>query len=79
MMRTKIAKSLESKVLSNGGRWCTITMKATGEELTISRTGFRSFEDALYDSFCVKDSNGVTIAEADTLWGIADWIQSKYC
>ena len=54
-------------------------MKATGEELTISRTGFRSFEDALYDSFCVKDSNGDIIAEADTLWGIADWIQSKYC
>lgn len=77
-MINKIAHSLESRVLKNGGRWCEIRMKATGETFIVSRTGFKSVEDALYDSFVLVNEDGELVVTAANLFELAAWIHSNY-
>lgn len=78
-MTSKIAHSLENKVLGNGGRWCEITIKKTGETFRVIRTGYRAFEDAIYDTFNLVDAAGKVVATGDNLFDIAEWIQKAYC
>lgn len=78
-MKNKIAHSLATKVIGNGGRWCEITIKATGEIFRVIRTGYRSFEDALYDSFNLVDESGKVVESGDNLFEIAEWIRKRYC
>lgn len=78
-MGSKISYALESMILTNGGRWTEVTMKKTGEKLTVLRTGYKSFEDAMNDSFMVINEEGETLYESETLRGIGQWMQLKYC
>lgn len=78
-MRNRIAYSLEDKVLKNGGRWCEITMRKTGETFQVIRTGYKSFEDALRDSFNLVDTKKKVVASGENLFEIADYILKTYC
>lgn len=78
-MTKKIENAIIEKVLANGGRWCNLEMKATGETLKVVRTGYKSFEDFDRDSCKLVNENGDILVEADTPHGIAVYIMNNYC
>lgn len=78
-MEIRIANSLEVKMLANGGRWCEIVMKKTGEKLKVVRTGYGSFENVISDSANLVDMSGNVIVSGNSLYEIADYITKKYC
>lgn len=79
IMVNKIADSIIDKVLKNGGRWCKLKMKKTGEELKVIRTGYRSFENFYKDSCNLVNEEGTVLVVAETPYGIAKYIFENYC
>jgi hypothetical protein len=74
----KIENALVKKVLGNGGRWCNITMKATGEVFKVRRTGYKSFEDFDCDSCELLDEDGNVLVQASRPLEIAEYIAARY-
>lgn len=75
----KIMDALVERELANVGRWAELTMKKTGETLTLIRTGYGPMEYPERDSHILKDSNGNIICKANDLFGIAQYIFNAYC
>ena len=72
MRQSKVVDALAKRMVSNCGRWCEITMKRTGEVITIVRTGYGPMERPESDTQEVHVGNEV-IPFKD-LYDVATWI-----
>lgn len=70
--------ALVKKELVNVGRWAKVTIKKTGETLTLVRTGYGPMEYPERDPHILKNSEGEILCEADDLIGIARYILDTY-
>ena len=59
--------------VANGGRWCEVVLKETGETVRVVRTGYGPMEHPDGDSHEVY-INGVKVATFRTLYGVALWM-----
>ena len=64
---------LAKRECKNLFRWCEVTLKKTGEVVTVIRTGYGPAEYPERDSQKVE-INGEVIAEFDSLYEVAEWM-----
>ena len=69
----KTEEALARREISNGGRWCEVVLKATGETVRVVRTGFGPMERPYGDGHEVH-INGEKIAAFNSLYGVALWM-----
>lgn len=74
----KIEDELVKRMMKNLGRWCEITMKATGESFRVVRTGYGPMEYPEKDSAELRNSKGEVVCEGKTLFTVAKYICDNY-
>lgn len=70
----RATQKLAQMELANCGRWCNITLKKTGEVLTLIRTGYGPMEYPQGDSHKLQNSQGQVLVEAESLEKVAQYI-----
>jgi hypothetical protein len=79
-MNNKIIENIMNKMWSNGGHWCELTMKKTGETLFIQRRNYESFERLRQEKFLFHNQTMDKRILTDVRIGeIADYIIKNYC
>lgn len=73
-LRDLAANKLARLEIANCGRWARITLKKTGEVLTLVRLGYGSMENPWTDKHHLEDSQGNVLTVGKDLWEIADYI-----
>lgn len=76
-LRNKAINKLATTEISNGGRWANITLKKTGEVLTLQRIGYGPMEIPHTDKHQLLNSKGQILAEG-YLKDIADYLLNTY-
>lgn len=72
-MKDRIKNEIMNRIRNNGGIWCEVAMKRTGEHVHIGRLGLSSFEALELDRFTVA-VHGTIIANNIKAEEIANYI-----
>lgn len=73
---TRTEYELIEMEMKNLGRWCEVTLEATGEVVEVIRTGRGPMGYPEHDSHEVK-IDGQIVAEFDNLYGVAEWLCNR--
>lgn len=72
----KTADALSDKIVANSGRWCEVTLKKTGETITVMRESYGPMERPMYDEFNIEFDGG-KIIEFKNLLEVAQWMCNR--